>query len=83
MGFFSKIAEGLKKTKNSLSSALDGMLSVFTKIDDELFEELEEILIMSDISVSTAERICTELRAKVKAAAPRTPRTLRVCSGRS
>ena len=47
MGFFSKIAEGLKKTKNSLSSALDGMLSVFTKIDDELFEELEEILIMS------------------------------------
>ena len=50
MSFFSKIAQGLKKTKNSLSSALDGMLSVFTKIDDELFEELEEILIMSDIS---------------------------------
>ena len=77
MGFFSKIAEGLKKTKNSLSSALDGMLSVFTKIDDELFEELEEILIMSDISVSTAERICTELRAKVKAARTENPENIK------
>ena len=77
MGFFSKIAEGLKKTKNSLSSALDGMLSVFTKIDDELFEELEEILIMSDISVSTAERICTELRAKVKAVRTENPEDIK------
>lgn len=77
MGFFSKIAEGLKKTKNSLSSALDGMLSVFTKIDDELFEELEEILIMSDISVSTAEKICTELKAKVKAARTENPEDIK------
>ena len=77
MGFFSKIAEGLKKTKSSLSSALDGMLSVFTKIDDELFEELEEILIMSDISVSTAEKICTELRAKVKAARTENPKDIK------
>lgn len=77
MGFFSKIAEGLKKTKSSLSSALDGMLSVFTKIDDELFEELEEILIMSDISVSTAEKICTELKAKVKAARTENPEDIK------
>lgn len=77
MGFFSKIAEGLKKTKSSLSSALDGMLSVFTKIDDELFEELEEILIMSDISVSTAEKICTELRAKVKAVRTENPEDIK------
>ena len=77
MGFFSKIAEGLKKTKNSLSSALDGMLSVFTKIDDELFEELEEILIMSDVSVSMAEKICTELRAKVKAARTENPEDIK------
>ena len=77
MGFFSKIAEGLKKTKNSLSSALDGMLSVFTKIDDELFEELEEILIMSDISVSTAEKICTELKAEVKAARTENPEDIK------
>ncbi len=66
MGFFSKMAAGLKKTKESLSGALDSMLSVFTKIDEELFEELEEILIMSDISMSTASKICRELREKVK-----------------
>ena len=73
MGFFSKIAEGLKKTKSSLSSALDGMLSAFTKIDDELFEELEEILIMSDISVNTAQNICKQLKSRVKAARTENP----------
>ena len=77
MSFFSKIAQGLKKTKNSLSSALDGMLSVFTKIDDELFEELEEILIMSDISVNTSEKICDELRKKVKAARTESPEDIK------
>ena len=82
MGFFSKIAEGLKKTKNSLSSALDGMLSVFTKIDDELFEELEEILIMSDISPRPKE-YAPSLEPRSRPPAPRTPRILRVCSGRS
>ena len=77
MSFFSKIAQGLKKTKNSLSSALDGMLSVFTKIDEELFEELEEILIMSDISVNTSEKICDELRKKVKAARTENPEDIK------
>ena len=77
MSFFSKIAQGLKKTKNSLSSALDGMLSVFTKIDDELFEELKEILIMSDISVNTSEKICDELRKKVKAARTENPEDIK------
>ena len=77
MSFFSKIAQGLKKTKNSLSSALDGMLSVFTKIDDKLFEELEEILIMSDISVNTSEKICDELRKKVKAARTENPEDIK------
>ena len=77
MSFFSKIAQGLKKTKNSLSSALDGMLSVFTKIDDELFEELEEILIMSYISVNTSEKICDELRKKVKAARTENPEDIK------
>lgn len=77
MGFFSKIAEGLKKTKSSLSSALDGVLSVFTRIDDQLFEELEEILIMSDISVNTAEKICGELRGRVKASRTENPEDIR------
>ena len=66
MGFFSKISEGLKKTRDSISGAIGSMLSSFTKIDDELFEELEEILIMSDIGAATSAKICAELRKKVK-----------------
>lgn len=66
MGFFGKISEGLKKTRESISGAVGSMLSVFTKIDDELFEELEEILIMSDIGMVTSERICSVLKERVK-----------------
>ena len=66
MGFFSKITAGLKKTRDSISNAVNSMLSAFTRIDEELFEELEEILIISDIGVVTAKKICDELRARVK-----------------
>ena len=66
MGFFSKISAGLKKTRDSLVSAVTGMLGGFTKIDQELFDELEEILIMSDIGVATATRICDRLKERVK-----------------
>lgn len=67
MGFFGKIAAGLRKTRDTLSGAIDSMLSAFTKVDEELFEELEEILIMADMGMSTAECICQKLREKVKA----------------
>ena len=67
MGFFGKIAAGLKKTRETLSGAIDSMLSAFTKVDEELFEELEEILIMADMGMTTAEFICGKLREKVKA----------------
>ncbi len=66
MGFFSKIANGLKKTRESLSGAIDGMLGAFTKIDEELFEELEEILVMADVGMPTATRLCDQLRQRVK-----------------
>ena len=66
MGFFDKIKEGLKKTRNSMSASVASMLSSFTKIDEELFEELEELLVMGDVGVPTAERICGELRERVK-----------------
>ena len=66
MGFFSKIGEGLKKTRNSLSSAVNNVLKSFTKIDEELFEELEEILITCDIGVATSTYICDLLRQRVK-----------------
>lgn len=66
MGFFKKISDGLKKTRDSFMGALSTMLNSFTKIDEDLFEELEEILIMSDIGISTADKICTALRERVK-----------------
>lgn len=66
MGFFDKIKEGLKKTRDSMSKSVESMLNSFTKIDEDLFEELEELLVMGDVGVHTAGRICDELRKRVK-----------------
>ena len=66
MGFFSKIGAGLKKTRDNLRNSMNAMLRSFTKIDEELFEELEEILILSDTGAATASRLCAKLREKVK-----------------
>ncbi len=66
MGFFSKIGAGLKKTRDSIMNSVNSMLHAFTRIDEELFEELEEILIMGDVGAATAGRICEELRRRVK-----------------
>ena len=66
MGFFSKIKEGLSKTRSSISNGVNSILNSFTKIDDELFEELEETLVMADVGVATATEICDRLRKKIK-----------------
>lgn len=66
MGFFEKLKNGLKKTKDSMMSRIESLLHSFTKIDEELFEELEETLIMCDIGVNTSVKICDMLREKVK-----------------
>lgn len=66
MGLFSKISQGLKKTKDAMTGMIDSMLKSFTKIDEELFEELEEILIMGDVGLPTAQKITDLLRKKVK-----------------
>ncbi|MCI8501064.1 MAG: signal recognition particle-docking protein FtsY, partial [Oscillospiraceae bacterium] len=66
MGLFSKIKMGLQKTKSSMMNAVEDMLGAFTKIDDDLFDELEEILIMSDVGVQTSSKICDLLREEVK-----------------
>ena len=66
MGFFEKLKAGLKKTKDSMMGKIESLLNSFTKIDEDLFEELEETLIMSDIGVNTSLRICDELRDRVK-----------------
>lgn len=66
MGFFDKIKQGLAKSRNSIVGNINSVINSFTKIDEELFEELEEILITADIGVATAGEICDALRKKVK-----------------
>ncbi len=66
MNIFSKIAAGLKKTKDSMMGKLETLMNSFTKIDEEFFEELEELLITCDIGVETSLDICGELRKRVK-----------------
>ncbi len=66
MGIFEKIKKGLLKTKESMLGKIKGVINSFTKIDEELFEQLEETMIMSDIGVETSMLICDELRKKIK-----------------
>ena len=65
-GFFAKIKAGLSKTRNNIISSVENVLSSFTKIDEDLYEELEEALIMADIGVDTSLYIIEKLREKVK-----------------
>ncbi len=66
MGLFGKIGEGLRKTRESLMGTVNSLLNSFTRIDEELFEELEEILITADVGVATAQTLCNRLREQVK-----------------
>lgn len=66
MGLFDKLKKGLEKTKNQIAERTNEVLKVFKKIDEELYEELEEMLIMSDVGVEAAMRIIERLREKVK-----------------
>ncbi len=78
MGLFSKIKDGLKKTRDSLSNAVSSVIKSFTKIDEELFEELEEILVMGDVGMVTARKITDLLRKKVKETGTTDPEQVKV-----
>ena len=65
-GFFKKLVEGLTKTRNNIVSGIDAIFSGFSKIDEDFYEELEEILIMGDLGVKATEEILDSLRQKVK-----------------
>lgn len=65
-GFFSKLVEGLSKTRNSIIAGIDSIFSGFSNIDDDFYEELEEILIMADLGINTTNSIISDLKAKVK-----------------
>ncbi len=65
-GLFAKIRDGLRKTKDAMMSRMQQVLGNFTKIDDDLFDELEETMIMSDLGPETSVQICDTLRQRVK-----------------
>ncbi|MBP3338891.1 MAG: signal recognition particle-docking protein FtsY [Lachnospiraceae bacterium] len=65
-GFFAKLISGLSKTRSNIVSGIDSIFKGFSKIDDDFYEELEEILIMGDIGVVTTEKIIEGLKEKVK-----------------
>ncbi len=66
MGLFSKLKEGLSKTRSNIVSSIDSIFSGFSSIDDDFYEELEEILIMGDIGVRATDDIIEDLKEKVK-----------------
>lgn len=66
MGFFDKLKAGLTKTKDAFVNQVDNLFKSFVKVDEELFEELEELLICSDVGVNTTEEILDRLRETVK-----------------
>ena len=66
MGFFDKLKNGLNKTKTSFDEKMNMVFSNFRKVDEELLEELEEVLIMSDVGTETASKIIANLKQKVK-----------------
>ena len=66
MGFFDKLKRGLEKTRKGITGTIDQILVSFGKIDEELFEELEEVLIASDVGVDTTLKIIEEIKKRVK-----------------
>ncbi|MEE1531189.1 MAG: signal recognition particle-docking protein FtsY [Clostridia bacterium] len=66
MGFFDKLKNGLSKTKNSFDEKINNVFSNFRKVDEELLEELEEALIMSDVGAQTSTKIISNLRDRIK-----------------
>ena len=65
-GFFSRLVEGLTKTRNNIMSGFDAIFSGFSNIDEDFYEELEEVLVMADLGIHTTENIIEELKRKVK-----------------
>lgn len=65
-GFFKRLVEGLTKTRKSIAAGFDYIFSGFSKIDDDFYEELEEVLVMADLGIHTTEAVIEDLKAKVK-----------------
>ena len=66
MGFFDKLKTGLNKTEESFNTKINNVFSNFRKVDEDFLEELEEVLIMSDMGVDTSVKIVNNLRKRIK-----------------
>lgn len=66
MGFFEKLKQGMNKTKSSFDEKINNVFKSFRKVDEEFLDELEEVLIMSDIGVETSVKIISNLRNRIK-----------------
>ncbi len=76
-GFFRRLSEGLSKTRNSIVSGIDSIFRGFSAIDDDFYEELEEILIMSDVGINATTKIIDNLKEKVKETKTKDPSACR------
>ena len=65
MGFFERLKEGLSKTSASIANGLDAVFGDYSQVDEEFFEELEEVLVMADVGMSAADQILDKMRDRV------------------
>ena len=65
-GFFSRLVAGLSKTRDNIVAGIDSIFNGFSNIDEDFYEELEEILIMADLGINTTTSVINNLKAKVK-----------------
>ena len=66
MGFFEKLKNGMSKTRENISGKLNSVFAAFTRVDEDLLEELEETLILCDMGVPTTEKVIAQLRNRIK-----------------
>lgn len=78
MGIFKKLGFGLKKTRENVSGAIEDVLGAYEEINDDLYEELEEVLVMGDVGVKTAQDIVEELRKRVNKNEVRNPKHAKI-----
>ena len=64
-GFFERLKEGLKKTRNSIADSLDSVFGDYSQVDDDFFDELEEVLVMADMGIHTTDAILSDLKKKI------------------
>ena len=64
-GFFGRLVEGLNKTRDNIVSGMDSVFGGFSSIDDDFYEEIEEILVMGDIGINATSRIISNLKMEV------------------